>query len=238
MKLTINDPPITRVLYLLLAVGIIISSVAATDRKTNSLGNDQIDLLEQVHGTNISYKEYLEIVNPEKLKVMRQSFSKDAFNEFCNQNVYWGNDYPSLLYGANIWKEDGPLNLSTLNETEKGHYGIENAIIGGKGYRILGYLNRQIKTGESVSYHRSIPSGMSDITCDLNWLNPKSSLKITIFGPDGMMGPYFDSSDGKVDGRIFLQISRDRDLTGGNWYVVIEAEKTAGETQPFRLLFY
>lgn len=236
--MTINSPPITSVLYLLLAVGIIISSVAATDRETNPSENDRIDLLKQVHGTNATYREYLEIVNPEKLEMMRQSFPMDTFKEFCNQNVYWGNDYPLLPYGANIWKETGPLNLNALNETEKGHYGIENAIIGGNGYRILGYLNRQIITGESISYHRSIPSGMSDITCDLNWLNPKSSLKITIFSPDGMMGPYDDSSDGKVDGRIFLQISRDRDLTCGNWYIVIDAEKTAGGTQPFRLLFY
>ncbi len=236
--MTINSPPTTNVFCILLAVGIIVSGVTAAEREINPAGNNQIDLINQLYGTNITYREYMECVNPKNLEIMRQSVSPEKFDEFCNQKVYWGNDYPSIPYGANIWKENGPLNLSALNETEKGHYGIENAIIGGKGYRILGYLNRQIKTGESVSYRRSIPTGMSDITCDLNWLNPESSLKITIFGPDGMMGPYYDSSDGKVDGRIFLQISRDRDLTGGDWYIVIEADETAGETQPFRLLFY
>lgn len=236
--MTINGPAVARVLFLLLAVGIIISGVAAAEKKTDSSHNDKINQINQLHGTNITYREYMEIVNPEKLEIMRRSVSQETFDEFCNQEVYWGNDYPSLPYGANIWKETGPLNLSALNETEKRDYGIENAIIGGNGYRILDYLDWQIKTGESISFYRRFPTGMKNITCDLNWLNPKNSLKITIFCPDGMMGPYYDSSDGKDDGRIFLQISRDGDLTGGDWYVVIEAETIARETQPFRLLFY
>ena len=236
--MTIKSPPITRVLYPLLALGIIISGAAATERNPDPSVNDQIDRINQLYGTNITYGEYLKIVNPGKLEIMRQNTAQETFDEFCNQTVYWGNDYPSPPNGATIWKENGPLNLGALSVTEKKWYGIENAVISRDGYRIVGSLNGHIKTGESLSFHRTLPEGLKNITCDLTWLTTKSSLKITIFSPDGMMGPYYDSSDGKADGRIFLQISRDRDLTGGDWYVVIEAEKTSGETQPFRLIFY
>lgn len=236
--MTTSGLPTIRVLYLIVAVGILFSGVATAKGDADPSGADQIGLVEQLYGTNITFRDYLEIVNPGKIEVMRQSLSHDAFEEFCSQQVYWGNDYPSLPYGATIWKETGPVNLSALNETGKRNYGIQNAIVGGKGYKILGYLNRNIKTREFVSFYRNIPSGLKDLSVDLNWIDTKSTLIITIFSPDGMMGPYDDASDGNVDGRIFLQVSRDRDLTGGDWYVVIEAEKTAGETQPFRLLFY
>jgi len=237
--LTTSSPPLFRVLYLIIATGIIISGAAAADRETNPHNNDRIDLINQLHGTNITYREYMEVVNPKNLDIMRRSVSQETFDEFCNQIVYWGNDYPSLPYGADIWTENGPLNLSALNETDKRNYGIGHAIIGGNGYRILDYLDWQIKTGEPVSFYRHFPDGMENITCDLNWIDKESSLKIMIFGPDGMMGPYYDSSDGKDDGRIFLRIFRNGGLTGGDWYTVTEAEHTAyGKPQAFRLSFY
>jgi hypothetical protein len=216
----------------------IISGAAAVDREPNPHSDDRIDLITHLHGTNITYREYMETVNPKNLEIMRRSVSQETFDEFCNQIVYWGNDYPSLPYGADIWTESGPLNLSALNRTERERYGIRNAILGGNGYRILDYLDWQITTGEPVSFYRRFPDGMEYITCDLNWIDTESSLKITVFGPDGMMGSYYDLSDGKEDGRIFLQLFRDQGLTGGDWYVVTEAENTAyGKPQAFRLLF-
>jgi hypothetical protein len=238
MFMTIKGPPASRVLLLALAFGIIFIGVAAVKTDPEPSMVDQIDRTNQLYGTTITYGEYLRIVNPGKLEILRQNTDPETFERFCNQTVYWGNDYPSLPYGATIWKENGPLNAGALNVTEKKRYGIENAVISSDGYRIVGSLNWHIKKGESLSFRRSLPEGLDTVTCDLTWLNPASSLKIMIFGPDGMMGPYYDSSDGKENGRIFLQISRDRKLTGGDWYVVIDAEKTDGETQPFRLLFY
>lgn len=237
--MTIKALPIFRILSIALAVGIIIPGVAAAEKMTDHSGNDRIELVNRLYGTNITYCEYLDRVDPQKIQIMQQAVSREAFDDLCSCNVYWGNDYPSLPYGADIWKENGPLNLSALNGTEKKNYGIEHAIIGGNGYRILDYLDWQITTGEPVSFYRRFPDGMEYITCDLNWIDTESSLKITIFGPDGLMMPYYDSSDGKEDGRIFLQIFREGNLTGGDWYVVTEAENTAyGKPQAFRLLFY
>ena len=82
-----------------------------------------------------------------------------------------------------------------------------------------------------------MPGGVENFTCDLNWINPESELKLTIFAPDGMMGPYYDDSDGLTNGRIFFRISRPQGIESGEWYAVIEAEKTE-EEQPFIFLMY
>jgi hypothetical protein len=52
-----------------------------------------------------------------------------------------------------------------------------------------------------------------------------------------MMGSYNDEYDGLVNGRIFIRISREEGIESGEWYAVIEAEKTEGD-QPFMLLMY
>ncbi|MFA6333873.1 MAG: hypothetical protein WCX22_13045 [Methanoregula sp.] len=212
------------------------------DGQTGHPEGSQTDRITQLYGTNITNKEYLETGYPEELEVLRQGLTGDAFETFCNQKVYWGDDHPELPYGANVWDENGPVNLSALNETEKERYGIDDALIGGDGYRILDRLKWRIREGQSVAFFRSLPGGSGDITCDLNWLDTDSSLKLTLFAPDGMMGPYYDISDGKADGRIFLRISRDANLSCGDWYVVIEAERIDPEktdgVQPFIVFFY
>ena len=232
-----NGHSIIRALYILVAIGVI-SGIAGAEKNNEFPEDPPIDLMNQLYGTNITYCEYLKITNPEQIEIMQQSVSLETFDEFCSQTVYWGNDSLSLPYGANIWEDNEPLNLSALSESEKKNYGIEQAIIGGNGYRIFDYLDWQIKTGDHLAFYRRIPLGLENITCDLDWIDTNSSLKITIFSPDGIMGPYYDSSDGEVDGRIYLQVYRDRALTGGDWYIIIEPEKLAREKQLFRLLFY
>lgn len=225
--------------FFLLAISIMISGVAATGEITDPSRDKQLELIRQLHGTNMTEGEFMAIVYPEELETLRLQLSKEDFDVFSNQIVYWGSDNPSLPYGADIWEESGPLNLSALNRTERERYGIQNAIIGGNGYRIMEYLKWHIREGEPVSFHRNVPEGIGNITCDLNWIDTESSLKIMIFGPDGMMGPYYDSSDGTEDGRIALRIVRNGGLTGGDWYAVTEAEHTAyGKPQAFRLLLY
>jgi len=215
--------------------------LVAAEKKDLS-GNGQTGLIIQLQGSNLTNKEFLETVYPDELEALRQSLSEDAFETFCNQKVYWGNDHPELPYGANVWTENGPVNLNALNATEKERYGIDEVILSGDGYRILDRLKWHIRKGTSVAFFQSIPAGSGNITCNLNWQDANSSLKFTIFAPDGMMGPYYDSSDGRTDGRIFLQVSREATLSSGDWYVVIEPEKIdAGKTdgvQPFIVFFY
>jgi len=238
ISLRLQLPLIIRILFAAIALGTIIPGSAMAVNGIDRSGDNQTDLVLQVYSKNITWCEYLEITNAEKLRVLQQTVSEKTYQDFCVQPVFWGDNDPSLPYGADIWNDDGPLNMGALNETEKRNYGIEHAIIGGEGYRILDFLNWQVKYGEPVSFQRRFPSGMEVVTFDLNWINPESSLKITVFGPDCTAGPYHDESDGKADGRIFLELYREENITGGDWYAVIDAEKVSGDSQPFRLLFY
>ena len=65
-----------------------------------------------------------------------------------------------------------------------------------------------ITQGQSNWYSYVVPSGKTSITTDLNWGDTSDSLSLTIFAPDGTLGPYYDSADGVTNGRINLAISR------------------------------
>lgn len=73
-----------------------------------------------------------------------------------------------------------------------------------------------------------MPEDLEKFTYDLLWGDTNDSLKLTIFAPDGVMGPYYDDSDGVVNGRIFLQVSREDGIEPGDWYAVVEGEEIEG----------
>ena len=74
-----------------------------------------------------------------------------------------------------------------------------------------------ITQGETDWYYYYIPSGTTSITTDLNWGDISDSLSLTIIAPDGTLGPYYDASDGVINGRITLLISRPAGLAPGTW---------------------
>jgi len=74
-----------------------------------------------------------------------------------------------------------------------------------------------ITQGETDWYYYVVSSGTTSIITDLNWGDTSDSLALTIFAPDGTLGPYYDSSDGVIDGRINLEISRTTGLAPGTW---------------------
>ncbi len=169
---------------------------------------------------------------------MKELWKENITNaEFYNLQKDYGNEYTGLPYGANIWDENGPVNLSALNKSEKRKYGLESALIGGNGYVVLGYMKNDIEEDELIPFYKQMPGQTDNFTIDLNWMNTDSRLKLTIFPPNGIMGPYYDESDGLVNGRIFIRISRPEGVESGEWYVVIEAEKTEAK-QPFIYLMY
>jgi hypothetical protein len=122
-----------------------------------------------------------------------------------------------------------------MNFSQKQEMGIENAVLDKSGCRIIGHMDNSVTEGEKRSFHRQMPANLTRFTYDLFWQDPTSSLKLTIFAPDGMMGPYYDDSDGIVNGRIYVQVSREDGIAPGDWYAVVEGERING-TQVFMLL--
>jgi hypothetical protein len=70
---------------------------------------------------------------------------------------------------------------------------------------------------------------------DLNWGNPSNSLRLRVFTPDGyVLGPYYDSSDGYINGRINININRDGGVAQGYWYTEVYGYSVSG-SQSYRM---
>ncbi|MEN6610920.1 MAG: peptidase domain-containing protein [Methanoregulaceae archaeon] len=85
-----------------------------------------------------------------------------------------------------------------------------------------------ISQGQTQSYSSYVPSGKTAFLADLNWGNPSNSLSLTITAPDARLGPYYDSADGTVDGRINLRISKSTGLASGTWWSYIYGDHVVG----------
>ncbi len=94
-----------------------------------------------------------------------------------------------------------------------------------------------ITQGETDWYAVVVPSGRSSITVDLYWGNPSNSLSLTAIAPDGTIGPFYDSSDGATDGRIYLTISRAGGIAPGTWYFRVYGVTVLG-TQSYNFVTY
>lgn len=94
-----------------------------------------------------------------------------------------------------------------------------------------------ITQGQVDVYSRVISSGTSSIITDLYWGNPANSLSLTIVAPDETLGPYYDSADGIINGRIALSVSSSAGLTPGTWKFYITGYSVTG-SQAYTFLTY
>jgi hypothetical protein len=85
-----------------------------------------------------------------------------------------------------------------------------------------------ITQGQTDWYTVTVPSGAASITADLNWGYVPNSLSLTAIAPDGTAGPYYDVSDGVMNGRIFLTISRIGGIAPGTWRFRVYGESVVG----------
>jgi hypothetical protein len=94
-----------------------------------------------------------------------------------------------------------------------------------------------IATGETDWYSAVIPSGKASITTDLYWGYVPDSLTLTVFAPDGTLGPYHDADDGVRDGRIILSFSRAGGIAPGTWMFEVYGENVLG-SQSYNFVAY
>jgi hypothetical protein len=194
-------------------------------------------------GENITLGDLARIAyTPENYEKVKANVDPELLEQVWSQPYGWGSRYPwgadthpECPYGANIWDETGPVIIRTLNFSQKQEMGIENAVLDKSGCRIIGYMDQSITQGEAKSFHRQIPENLDRFTYDLFRQDEQNSLKLSVFTPEGMIGPYYDDDDGIANGRIYLQISRDGGITAGDWYAVVEGDHINGNQQ-FMLL--
>jgi hypothetical protein len=94
-----------------------------------------------------------------------------------------------------------------------------------------------ITTGQTDLYSLVVPAGTASLTMDLNWGYAPDSLSLTAIAPDGTIGPYYDSSDGVTDGRIYLTISRAGGIAPGNWKFKVYGVSVLG-SQSYNFVTY
>ncbi|MCK9581068.1 MAG: hypothetical protein M0Q92_11580 [Methanoregula sp.] len=227
---------------LIILILILIPGTAAFEISGTST-EEGVKWLNEHWGENITMGQYEQITEePEVIEQIKANVPKEQLDAIWSQPYYWGSRHPwgaekntECPYGANVWEDSRPLNIKKLNFSQKQEMGIENAVTDKNGCRIIGYMDQLIMQGEKRPFHRLMPSNLTRFTYDLFWQDQQNSLKLSIFAPDGMMGPYYDNSDGIVNGRIYVQVSREEGISPGDWYAVVEGERVNG-TQQFMLL--
>lgn len=84
-------------------------------------------------------------------------------------------------------------------------------------------------TQEEANWYTREVTGGNLMTVDLNWGDTSDSLRLTIYTADGYkLGPYYDNSDGAIDGRIYLDIYNPNGLGVGTWYFEVYGYSVQG----------
>jgi hypothetical protein len=77
-------------------------------------------------------------------------------------------------------------------------------------------ISSTITQGETNWHSTYVSSSYSNMIVDLNWGDTTDSLKLYIYDPSGTCyGPYYDSADGSINGRINLLL--DEKPETGTW---------------------
>jgi len=90
------------------------------------------------------------------------------------------------------------------------------------------FSSASISQGQTQWYSTSVSSGKTSFFTDLYWGNTANSLSLTIAAPDTTLGPYFDSADGWMDGRVNLKISKSDGLASGTWWSKVYGYRVSG----------
>jgi len=80
-----------------------------------------------------------------------------------------------------------------------------------------------ITQGETDWYYKYISS--SSFSVYLVWNNPSNSLTLTIYSPNGDVYSYHDADDGRIDGKITLDVE---EAEQGIWYFKVYGESVSG----------
>jgi hypothetical protein len=78
---------------------------------------------------------------------------------------------------------------------------------------------------KSALFSKFVTEGTRYIVISLYSGDTSDPISVTVIAPDRTLGPYYDGSDGVVDGRIDLKISTRGNLTTGAWKFLVHSNK-------------
>ncbi|MBP2133951.1 hypothetical protein J2128_001917 [Methanomicrobium sp. W14] len=85
-----------------------------------------------------------------------------------------------------------------------------------------------IKNGQTNYYNDYVSSGKNEITYELEWKDSENDLGLLIRTPYTSLGFYHDSSDGRIDGKIVIQIYKNSGLEKGLWSSKVKGFSVSG----------
>jgi hypothetical protein len=78
---------------------------------------------------------------------------------------------------------------------------------------------------KTAIFSKNVVPGTKYIVVSLYSGDTTDPISVTIITPDKTLGPYYDASDGAVDGRIDLKISNADSMTPGLWKFLVHSRK-------------
>jgi hypothetical protein len=90
-------------------------------------------------------------------------------------------------------------------------------------------VSDSITQGETNWHAKTVSSYITSLRVNLNWGNTANSLRLTIYTPDShTLGPYYDSADGSIDGKIDLDITNPNGIAKGTWTYKVYGYSVSG----------
>lgn len=139
-----------------------------------------------------------------------------GFGDFCADTKQQVVDLPDLLRGVlfsvtDLWNS---LNNPPYYLVDLGQNPVEPVD--------CMPANNFVSAG-STDHHFQlyVPREKRHLWVDLNWAGPGMGYELTIYPPDSAIGPFEDAADGKMNQRIYLDISASPYLTPGMWYYTV-----------------
>lgn len=78
---------------------------------------------------------------------------------------------------------------------------------------------------KTALFSKYVAAGIPYIIVSLYSNDPADPVSMTVITPDKTLGPFYDVSDGKTDGRIDLKINNPDTLPSGYWKFLIHSRK-------------
>lgn len=70
-------------------------------------------------------------------------------------------------------------------------------------------------------FRLAVPEGKEHLWVDLNWAGEEEGYRLTVYAPDAVMGPFMNADDGRIDDRIYLDISGSPYVKEGMWHYLV-----------------
>lgn len=86
-------------------------------------------------------------------------------------------------------------------------------------------LFRMKEGNKTALFSKYVSEGTRYIVISLYSGDTSDPISVTVITPDKTLGPFYDESDGIIDGRIDLKISNPGNLTTGSWKFLVHSNK-------------